>query len=79
MAGMQMLSDLFGPKRGSIPMGDLVGEGQQGEAPPEVKEMFKQEAKAEADAISGGDPRIWQQTFDRIYRSRMMNWRPGAQ
>lgn len=79
MAGFQMLADLFKPKHGNMPIGDLVGEGQTREAPPEVKEMFKQEAKAEADAISGGDPRIWQQTFDRIYRNRMMNWRPDAQ
>ena len=61
---------------------DLITGGsgpREGEAPPEVKERFKAEAAAEADAASGGDPKIWQRTFDTVYRSRMMNWKPEQQ
>ena len=65
----RLLGGMFSAPKG--PMAD--------EAPEEVKAQFRAEAKEIADAASEGNPKIWEETFNRVYFSRMATWKAQQQ
>lgn len=71
MAGMQMLADLFGPKRGAIPIGELVPE-----YPQEVKDEAMRRAMQELQAAGmEGDERMRVKYFNQFAPAVFEEWK----